>query len=56
MLTVTARRTPHLVQQAWYVLEYHRHHRCPNCTASAWCREVILARSRIAAWHRYRRR
>ncbi|WP_428962627.1 hypothetical protein [Micromonospora fluostatini] len=48
------RRMPHLIQHAWYVLEYHRHHRCPHCTANDWCPDVRVARTRITAWRRYR--
>ncbi|WP_231931683.1 hypothetical protein [Micromonospora echinospora] len=53
---MTARRTPQTVQTAWYVLEYHRHHRCPYCTDSGWCQDVQIARTRITAWYRYRQR
>ncbi|WBB78647.1 hypothetical protein O7606_20900 [Micromonospora sp. WMMD882] len=50
---MAVRRTPYLVQLAWYVLEYHRHHRCPECADGDSCPAVRVARSRITAWRRF---
>ncbi|WDZ85910.1 hypothetical protein [Micromonospora cathayae] len=48
------RRTPYLIQLAWYTLEFHRHHTCTHCTRSGWCSAVQVARTRLTAWYRYR--
>ncbi|MER7166459.1 hypothetical protein [Micromonospora sp. NPDC000207] len=50
---MTVRRLPYLVRRAWYVLDFHRHHRCPRCTTGGWCPAVQVARTRITAWRRY---
>ncbi|WP_185755550.1 hypothetical protein [Micromonospora sp. A202] len=51
---MTNRDVPLLVQQAARCLDYHRRNTCWRCTDTGFCPMVVIARSRIWAWRRYR--